>query len=435
MTTDRPERAERPEGPGCPDCPDDRRTATSRRGLLRAAGALGGAGVVTAVHGTTFVQAAHAEAGTGASRVLVVLSMRGAADGLSLVVPHGDPVYAAARPTIAVPSARLLAADGFFGLHPALEPLLPMWQAGTMAAVHATGLPVANRSHFAAMEAVEDADPGSEERIGWLNRTLSADGIGSPLRALQYGVGTLATQLAGPQPAATAPSLDALKLAGAKTSAEVLTRAASLRTMWGDVGGLLTDAVSDSIDVVTRFAPVWGTSSTPTNGASYPTGSLGKAFASVARTLRADVGVEVVTIDHGSWDHHVWVGTPDRGNLAPMAREFASSVAAFFTDLGPLADRVTLVTISEFGRRVRENASQGLDHGHGNVMFAFGAGVRGGRYLGRWPGLDNTVNADLAVTTDYRQVLSEVVQHVFDVSPATAFPGLSPAPVGLMAAS
>lgn len=412
-------------------CPEFQSATATRRAFLRGASVLGGAGVTSAIHGSTFTQTAYADTAT-ADRTLVVLSMRGAADGLSLVVPHGDPVYARARPTIQVPRDRLLCADGFFGLHPSLAALVPMWSSGRMAAVHATGLPIANRSHFSAMEAVEDADPGSAERVGWLNRVLTADGQGSPLRALQYGAGTLATQLAGPHPVVTATDLGTVAFAGADSPAEELARRTSMSTLWSEHDGVFADCVRDSLEVVSQFAPVHQAPTTPANGATYPDGDLGTAFAAAARTIRADVGVEVVTIDHGSWDHHVWVGTPDHGSLAPMAQELAEAVAAFFADLGPAADRVTVVTLSEFGRRVQENASEGLDHGHGNVMFLFGAGVRGGSYHGRWPGLVNTEDADLLVTTDYRQVLSEVVQYVFDVSPAAVFPGLGITPVNAM---
>ena len=168
-------------------------------------------------------------------------------------------------------------------------------------------------------------------------------------------------------------------------------------------------------------------SAAPANGATYPVNSdLARALASTARTIRADIGAEVITVDHGSWDHHTWIGQPDNGNLRRMADEFALSLAAFLTDLGPLADRVTVVTLSEFGRRVKENANQGLDHGYGNVMFLVGAGVKGGSYYGSWPGLTNTTDADLLVTTDYRSVLSEVVTAPARRLDGTGVPGLHP---------
>ena len=140
----------------------------------------------------------------------------------------------------------------------------------------------------------------------------------------------------------------------------------------------------------------------------------------------------MITLDQGDWDMHTDAGTLEWGEMKRNAGDLAGSVAAFFADLGPVADRVTLVTISEFGRRVRENDDYGTDHGHGNVMLVAGGGVRGGAYYGRWPGLADTADADLLVTTDYRSVLSEVVTRRFGVSTASVFPGFAPAPVGVM---
>ena len=404
-----------------PCCEDYLRT--SRRGFLRGSLALGGAAALTVAHGSTVVQTAYAA--TPAPRTLVVLSMRGAADGLNLVVPHADPVYYQARPSINVPSDRLLAKNGMFGLHPSLAPLLPMWEGGRIAAIHATGLPVANRSHFSAMEEVEDADPGSAERVGWLNRLVGRDGPGSPIEAIQMGGGVPDTAMLGPQPVLVTPDVSSVSLAGADDAASEAARRSSLLTAWGEAGGELAAGVDTALDVVADFAPVRASSTTPGNGATYPDSGLGRALHGCARTIRADVGAEIITVDHGSWDHHTWIGRPENGNLQRMADAFATAVAAFFTDLGPLADKVTLVTISEFGRRVVENANQGTDHGHGNVMFAMGGGVKGG-YYGTWPGLTNTSDADLRVTTDYRSVLNEVVTRRLNASTAQVFPGLAP---------
>lgn len=404
----------------------------SRRGFLRGALAIGGAATVTAVHGTAFTQTAFAQTAT-ADRVLVVLSLRGAADGLSLVVPHADPAYYRARPSIAVPADRLLARDGMFGLHPSLAPLLPLWNAGRMAAVHATGLAAPNRSHFSAMEEIEDADPGSRERVGWLNRLLEQVGTGSSVDAIQFGSGVTATQLAGPRAVLTASGVEGVQLSGPSGSSQRAAKRSALTRLWADATTPLASGLDAALDAIDTFAPVRATSTTPANGASYPDDDLGKALHAAARTIRADVGAEVITVDHGSWDHHTWIGTPDSGNLTRRASELAKAVAAFFTDLGALGDRVTLVTISEFGRRVKENANQGLDHGYGNVMFLLGAGVRGGQYYGRWPGLGETTDADLLVTTDYRSVLSEVVGSVFDATPGQVFPGFTPETIGAMA--
>src|SRR6478735_7854563 len=318
--------------------------STSRRGFLRGSLLVGGAAALTVAHGSTLVQTAYAA--EPAPRVLVVLSMRGAAYGLSLVVPHADPVYYEARPSINVPSERLLAKDGMFGLHPSLAPLMPLWTGGTMAAIHATGLPVANRSHFSAMEEVEDADPGSPERIGWLNRLVGRDGAGSPIEAIQMGGGVPNTAVVGPQPVLVTSGVDAVSLAGADASSEASRRAA-LQAAWGGANDDLATGVHTALDVVADFAPVRASSTTPANGAVYPKGELGDALHGCARTIRADVGAEIITVDHGSWDHHTWIAKPDSGNLKNMADAFATAVAAFFADLGPLAGKVTLVTISE----------------------------------------------------------------------------------------
>ncbi len=399
----------------------------SRRGLLTGALAVAGA---STVFGSAVVRTS-AAAATPTSSVLVVLSLRGAADGLSLVVPHGDPVYYSARPRIAVPAERLLVRDGMFGLHPELAPLVPLWQAGRLAAVHATGLPAPNRSHFAAMEEVEDANPGSTTRVGWLNRLIGTDTGRSPLQGFNLGKGTLPASLYGPEPVMAAGNLDDVGIAG-EDQWDHGERRRSLRTLWGSDHTSLGRAMQATFDSVDGFGPVLATSATPANGAAYPEGDLGRAMAAVARVVRGDVGVEVVTVDQGDWDMHADLGTVDRGRMVRNAGELASAVAAFFTDLGPLADKVTLVTLSEFGRRVAENANMGLDHGYGNVMFVAGAGVRGGSYYGTWPGLQGEVDSDLLVTTDYRSVLAEVVAARFGASTSTVFPGFQRESVGVM---
>jgi uncharacterized protein (DUF1501 family) len=400
--------------------------ALSRRGVLKG---LLGVGATTAFFGTTFTQTAYA-ATTPTDRVLVVLSLRGAADGLSLVVPHGDPAYYTARPRIAVPAANLIAKDAFFGLHPSLAPLLPMWTAGKVAAVHATGLPVANRSHFAAMEELEDADPGSSARVGWINRLIGTDDYTNPLQAVGMGFTTPITAMYGPEGTVTTSGVDDMVLAGADQWDPEGRRPLSLDTLWGDAAGRVGQGGRAAIAAVDDFAPVRRVSDQPANGAAYSDDDLGRALADTARTIKADVGAQVISVDHdGGWDMHANLGTLDWGSMLGAAGALATSLAAFFTDLGTWGDRVTVVTISEFGRRVRENANYGLDHGHGNVMFLLGAGVRGG-YHGTWPGLVDSLDADLAVTTDYRSVLAELVDKRLGRSVATVFPGFAPETVG-----
>src|SRR5215218_9708385 len=189
-------------------CPEY--AAMSRRGLLKTVLV---AGASTTMFGTAVVTASPASAASAPS-VLVVVSLRGACDGLSLVVPHADPAYYAARPNIAIASDVLLAKDGMFGLHPAFEPLLPFWTAGKVAAVHATGLPAPNRSHFAAMEEVEDANPGSSVRSGWLNRLIGTDADTNPFQALNLAGGVPPTSLYGPQPVMSADRISDMGIAG-----------------------------------------------------------------------------------------------------------------------------------------------------------------------------------------------------------------------------
>jgi uncharacterized protein (DUF1501 family) len=399
----------------------------TRRGFL--SGALAAAGTTTVLGQAVLTTSAAAAA--PAASVLVVLSLRGAADGLSLVVPHGDPVYYSARPRTAIPAERLLARDAQFGLHPALAPLLPLWDAGRLAAVHATGLPAPNRSHFAAMEELEDAAPGSTARVGWLNRLLGTDTGRSPLQGVGLG-STLPTSLYGPEPVMSTEDVDHVRIPG-EDQWDHGERRQSLKTLWGPETSRLGRAMQATFTAVDEFGPVRETADTPAHGAAYPSGDLGRAMAAAARIVRGDVGVEVITVDHGDWDMHTDLGTADHGRMVRNAGELAEAVGAFFTDLGPQADKVTLLTISEFGRRVAENANMGFDHGYGNVMFLAGAGVNGGRYHGSWPGLQGEIDSDLLVTTDYRSVLAEVVSSRFGASTATVFPGFQRQRVGVMA--
>ncbi len=409
-----------PPARSVPSCCSDF-SRVSRRGLFTGGLAAGTAAVL----GSAVVTAAPAYAAS-ADSVLVVLSLRGAADGLSLVVPHSDPGYYAARPRIAVPAQSLLARDATFGLHPKLAPLLPLWDAGELAAVHATGLPVPNRSHFAAMEEIEDADPGSAKREGWLNRLLGTLPGSSPLQGFSLGGGVSPTSLMGRQPFMSSGDVASVAFAGASSDR---SRMRSLSTAWAGAQGPLAAGMRSAFASVDDFAPARATAD---HKASYPNTDLGRAMSEVARIVRGDVGVGVITVDQGDWDMHSDLGTLDWGHMRSNADELAGALAAFFTDLGAQRGKVTLVAFSEFGRRVKENASYGLDHGYGNVMFLAGAGVKGGRYYGTMPRLGTGVDADVPVTTDYRSVLSEIVTTRMGASSATVFPGFAPESVGVM---
>lgn len=406
----------------------------SRRRFLAGATALLGGAAVSGMIGDIFTQTAFAAPG---GNTLVVLSLRGGCDGLSMIVPHGDPGYAKARPTLAVPTKTLLAKDSMFGLHPEFEPVASMWNDGRFGAVQAVGMPAPNRSHFAAMEAVEDADPGSSARIGWLNRMIGLTKEDVPQEGMQLGNTMLPTSLVGPAEAISARQLADFRLPGGDDKAAQARMRDALTALWGKQATPTGKAAKAALDVSKTMTSL-AKDAKPANGAKYPDGDLGLALAAGAQVIKAGVGVRVITLDYGGWDMHVDLGTVANGDMKNRVGGVAKAVAAFFTDLGSSGDQVTLVTLSEFGRRVQENGS-GTDHGYGNTMLLFGGGVRGGKVHGTWPGLSSgkLVDGDLAVTTDYRGVLSEVIAARFpDVSTAGVFPGFSArSPLGVMRAN
>ncbi|MFY0408240.1 DUF1501 domain-containing protein [Solicola sp. PLA-1-18] len=396
--------------------------ALSRRSLLRNAAVAGAAGAVTTVFGDAVSQTVFG-ATTGPQKVLVLLSLRGGADGLSMVVPHAEAAYYAARPQTAIARSSLIAQDAAFGLHPAFKPLEPMWTSGRMAAIQAVGLPAPNRSHFEAMELIEDADPTSSARIGWLNRMIGSIGGADPFEGMFLGGTQTPTSLYGPEISVAANDLAALDLPFGTEAAKRAVLAQGLTEAYAARGDVLGRAGATAVGVADRSAGVRAlASSKPQNGASYAGDVLGKSLAQAAAVIRAGVGARAITVDHGSWDHHEGVS----GRINTMIGGLAKNLAAFFTDLGSAGSDVTVITLSEFGRRLAQNGSYGLDHGYGNCVLALGGGVRGGRYYGRWPTLTSGGKPvdDLAVTTDFRHVLGEVLDRRFpDVSLSSVFPG------------
>lgn len=413
-------------------CEEFRRASASRRTFLKGLGAVAAGGVMATMHGTVFRQTAFAD-GTS-TNVLVVLSLRGGVDGMSLVVPYGDSHYYTLRPKIGVPASALIGTDGSFGLHPNLAPLLPYWKANQLAAVNAVGLPQPNLSHVSATEEVEDADPGSTTRLGWLNRMVGMTDPGNVVAAVQVGNAVPETEIYGAQPTLATTDIMRVKLSGPPHG--MTQRRAALESMWDDIDGDLGEGVRQAIETNDVWSPVLKESQSPQNGANYPGTDLGDALAQSARVIRADVGAQVITVDYGSWDMHTGLGTLDSGEMRLMADELASCLAAFVTDLGAaLMANVTIVTISEFGRRIEENGDVGLDHGYANMMMLLGGGVKGGAYYGRWPGLgaSQQIDGNLQVTTDYRSVLWEIVKTRFPTaSLSTVFPNFRPESVGVM---
>ncbi len=368
--------------------------------------------------------------GTSRKR-LVVLFQRGAADGLNIVVPHGESAYYAMRPSIAIPRPNhgqesSIDLDGFFGLHPSMASFKPLWDQKHLAIVHAAGSPDNTRSHFDAQDYMESGTPGVKStEEGWLNRAVrQPEPDPSPFRAISMG-GTLPRALAGTAPAVAIGNINEFGVGGRGPAAAPLTN--TFEAMYSQsVDTVLHGTGQETFEAVKMLKAADPARYTPAPGANYPRGRFGDSLRQLAQLIKANLGVEVAFADIGGWDHHVNEGAV-QGQLANVLRDFSQSIAAFWTDLGDLGEDTVLVTMSEFGRTARENGNRGTDHGHANVMFVVGGPVHGGRVYGQWPGLDQSQlyeGRDLALTTDFRRVLGEgVYRHLGNKDLATVFPG------------
>lgn len=366
---------------------------------------------------------------------LVCIFLRGGADGLNIVVPHGDEAYYNLRPTIGIArpddGGGAVNLDDFFGLHPAIAPLAEIFRAGDMAFVHATGSPDETRSHFEAMDLMERGAANSDY-TGWLARHLASLDTGntSALRAVGLG-DMLPASLTGAVSATALQSIAEYHLQGRDERAGDMQ--ALLRAMYeGHDDMLKPTAVQtfDAIEVLSKLDPA----SYQPRGRLYPEKELGQALKMVGQLIRADVGVEVACVDMGGWDTHVGQGGTE-GLQARLLADLGESLAAFYDDIALERERVTVVVMSEFGRRAEENAGLGTDHGHGNMMMLMGGGIAGGKVYGRWPGLhpDQLVGpGDLDITSDYRDVLGEIIRkRLNNPSLAEVFPNYTVNELGL----
>ena len=380
--------------------------------------------------------------GAAKGRTLICLFQRGAADALNVVVPHGDASYYALRPRIAIPrpSTRLgdaqaaIDLDGFFGLHPALQPLKPLWDRGLLAPIHAVGSPSTTRSHFDAQDYMESGTPDVKSTPdGWLNRYLATKGTceecathggvrPSPFQAVAMTDQTPRI-LEGAAPAVAMSSLDAFTVRAGGSSAEQIE--ALYRTGSSDVVHASGSEMFEAVKMLRSANPQ---RYQPENGASYPRSQFGQRLREIAQLIKANVGMEIAFADVGGWDTHVNQGGAT-GQLAARLGDFSQSIAALVTDLGDRMENVVILTMSEFGRMARENGTGGTDHGHAGAMFAIGGSIKGGKVHGKWPGLAPEQlyeGRDLALTTDFRSVFSEVAsKHLGAARLETIFPGYS----------
>jgi uncharacterized protein (DUF1501 family) len=385
---------------------------TNRRFFLRN-GALAIAG--TAAIPSFLVRSVLAEAASAPNRRLVVIFQRGAADGLNVVVPYREKNYYDMRPGIAIPQNQVLDLDGFFGLHPSLAPFKPLYDQGHLAIVHAAGSPDMSRSHFDAQDFMESGTPGVKStEDGWLNRALQEEDLRlrrqhTAFRALALGSQVPRT-LAGKVPAIALASVNSFSVGGRGPTPSPAANA--FQAMYGDTGDQIFHATGDeTFEAVKMLRDANPAQYKPAAGIEYPNNEFGNNMKQIAQLLKSNLGVEAAFTDVGGWDTHQNQGGVN-GQLSDRLREFSSAIAAFWHDMGDDAENITLVTMSEFGRTARQNGTGGTDHGHANAMFVLGGSVKGGKVYGRWPGLSNeqlNEGRDLAVTTDFRQVLGEAV--------------------------
>ncbi len=369
---------------------------------------------------------------------LVVVFLRGAADVLNMVVPHGEDAYYQLRPSLGIArpddsktkkEERTVDLDGFFGLHPNMSPLIEAWQSEQLAIIHACGAPDESRSHFKAMELMErGVDDERGPASGWIGRHLATlnTGNSSPLRAV--GMGTRPQRsLSGSVPVSALRSIADFHLGGDQRILQQMR--ASLETVYAnDVLGQETLSIMDTLqklDVQNYQSPI----------TNYPDSEFGLALKQTAMLIKAEVGLEVSAIDLGGWDTHFAQGS-SAGIMPNLMKDLAEGLAAFHADMADHQSQLTTVTMSEFGRRASENGSLGTDHGHGSMMMVLGGNVDGGKVHGQWPGLAEGQligPGDLAVTTDYRDVLSEILTKRLN-NPATneIFPDYQPKMLNLV---
>ena len=379
------------------------------------------------------VRTALAQSRAARSKVLVVIFQRGAVDGLSMLVPHGDRDYYGARGSIAIgrPAAGgdgAIDLDGFFGLHPSLSGLKPLWDERRLAAVHAVGSPDTTRSHFDAQDYMESGTPGVKStEDGWLARGLAAQPApqASPFRAVALGP-ALPRVLRGDVGAVAMTNLAEFDVREAATLVGGLNASKGFESLYEQgVRDLLYGTGRETFDAVKMLKAADPQRIQPANGAMYPRGRFGESLRQIAQLIRADVGLEVAFADASGCDTHAAQGN-ERGQLATRLKEFGDGLAALDRDLGDRMRDVMVLTMSEFGRTVRENGNRGTDHGHGTAMFVIGGGAKGGKVYGKWPGLAREQlheGRDLAVTTDFRSLFAEVAVRHLGTPADPLFPG------------
>jgi uncharacterized protein (DUF1501 family) len=376
--------------------------------------------------------------GTGKDRpIIIAIFQRGAADGISMVVPFGDKNYYSVRPNIAIAQPKGGAADstidldGYFGLHPSLAPFKTIYDEGHLAIVHAVGSPDNTRSHFDAQDYMESGTPGNKgTQDGWLNRYMQAkrDGKATPFRAISM-TANLPRTLIGTAPAVAMTSISDFGVRAGQGNNQVAKGFEELYAQ--SMSDVLHGTGKEAFEAVKMLKRANPQQYQAANGANYPRSPFGNALLQISQLIKSDVGIEVAFTDVGGWDTHANQGN-GRGQLALRLQDFSAGVAALYRDLGDRMNNIVILTMTEFGRTVRQNGSGGTDHGHASCLFVAGGPVKGGKVYGKWPGLaveQLNEGRDLALTTDFRDVFAEVaVRHMGAAGASGIFPGFTSSP-------
>lgn len=422
-------------------CPQDGALSMSRRAVLRALTAGSALGTASVMFGPdTFARYAFG-ASAGSGDTVVILSLRGGFDGLAAVAPIGDPYYATHRPDMMVAQSNAVQLNTTFALHPKLAPLKTWWDAGKLAIVTDVGQNDPTRSHFEAMAEMERAAPGSSLRTGWIDRLASARGTTDPINVAQVGSSSAPSSFIGPVGESVIRTIEDFTLYGPNDNQPFAQWGAALNGMHTGAPAQMKLSVSTMLGSLQTVSGLRAGSYTAP--AAYPRGddgnltTLAKALADTARLIKANLGLRVATVDSGDWDIHENSGiNTTTGRTPRKLDELGRALAAFAADLGSDLNRVALVTLSEFGRRVSQNGTDGTDHGHGNMMFVLGGGVDGGKFHGTWSGLapEQLVDGDLPGRTDYRNVLANLLMTRTETGAAhiaSTFPGLTVSPFAI----
>jgi uncharacterized protein (DUF1501 family) len=424
----------------------------TRRYFLKSAGlSLFGVGFVPSFMRRTAFALDQPQA-SARKKILVAIFQRGAADGLNIVVPYGEKDYYSMRPTIAIPRPKgglagssggaeaAIDLDGFFGFHPSLAGLKPLYDARHLAVIHAAGSPSASRSHFDAQDYMESGAPDAKSASdGWLNRYLQdqPEADATPFRAVAFAP-RMPRTLQGAAPALAMEDLRGFKLRPVPRAPQGNGHAPTsgldqiVDSMYASSSDpLLSSTAREMFGAVSTLQHIGVDNYKADNGVEYPPGPLSRSLQQVAQLIKSGVGLEVAFAEVGGWDNHVNEGGVE-GQLAARLREFGDALAAFHQDMGDRMADICVLTMTEFGRTARENGNRGTDHGHANVMFALGGPVKGGKVYGEWPGLrpeQLNEGRDLALTTDFRDVFAEVlVRHLGTRNASSIFPGFAVSP-------